>query len=428
MMCRLPAPFACDPPRLLQPLYLESIWRGRRTPEVSWSKPSGRARTRTRLGSCQNPQPLSASIVRFLRTLFTSRPLLFSFASLFKHHPSRCLALWLPGTFSDRGRCGLLKCRPSLRGNHHFLRPGLATSTSRFSLRRSCLGLESLSWSAICWRHQYQAQTEMERQVQDDQRSPTHMSDDMSNTLHPSSHSTSPPHGHGSDGHGGIGHDFHRPERRVPNYAAPTSYSPPSYAYSQQHVHDHDPATLNFPQAPSTELAPLQLNAQEHNVNYLPPLASLTSPSSASSGHGGLSSTTRDTSSYSPPPRPPLWPSGNPYSAYYNAHSGQSADSPAGADPDAMCIGAREPLRRENRGNQASSVSLDDPDVRVAAEALGDLKTSSKFGDPLLFALWAEVASMERTEDGLEFADRMALDQILFPRPGTELRISHHTA
>lgn len=170
--------------------------------------------------------------------------------------------------------------------------------------------------------------------------------------------------------------------------AAIPGYSPPSYAYSQQFDHDHDPSTLSFPKAPSTELAPLQLNAQDNSFNNLPPLASLaslaslTGPSPASSGQFGRSSTRSDTS-YSPPPGLRRWPSGNPYSAYYATGHGQSADSPARMDMDSMSSGTRGPLSPENMGGRASSVSLDDPDVKMAAEALGDLKTS-KFVDTLL--------------------------------------------
>lgn len=150
-------------------------------------------------------------------------------------------------------------------------------------------------------------------------------------------------------------------------------HSPPSYAFSQ---HNHDPATLKFPEAPSAELAPLQFNSHDNHVNSLPSLASLTGTSlSSSTGQLSRSSATSDTS-YSPPSRPRGWPSGNPYSAYYTAGHGQSADSPAKMDIDSSSSGTRGPLSPDTMGGRASSVSLDDPDVKMAAEALGDLKAS----------------------------------------------------
>lgn len=175
-----------------------------------------------------------------------------------------------------------------------------------------------------------------------------------------------------------------------------SSLSPPPYAYSQQHDHDHDPQTLSLPQVPSTELPPLKLNAQDNSVNYLPPLASLTGPPSATSGQFGRSSTRSDTS-YSPPARTQFWPIGNPYSAYYSPGHGQSTDSPARMEMDSLSSGTRGPLSPENLGGRASSVSWDDPDVKMAAEALGDLKASKSvdflFAHPPFFLLILGVLS-----------------------------------
>ncbi|KUI59780.1 Clock-controlled protein 8 [Cytospora mali] len=144
--------------------------------------------------------------------------------------------------------------------------------------------------------------------------------------------------------------------------------SPPSYAHAQQ---NHDPSTLDFPDPPSNELAPLQFNSSyDNSLNSLPSLASLTGTSTSSSRRFAPSSAASDTS-YSPPPRPRAWPTGNPYSVYYNA---PSAESPARMDIDGMSHVTRGPLSPDPMGGRASSVSLDDPDVRMAAEALGDLK------------------------------------------------------
>lgn len=152
------------------------------------------------------------------------------------------------------------------------------------------------------------------------------------------------------------------------------AYAPPSYAFSQQQ--NHDPSTIVFPDPPSTELAPLQLNAHENSVSSLPSLAYLTGASAtAASLRFGPSSANNDDKSYSPPPsRVRTWPTGNPYSAYYTGGHGHSADSPARMDIDSLSNGTRGPLSPDVIGCRPSSVSLDDPDVRMAAEALGDLK------------------------------------------------------
>lgn len=158
-----------------------------------------------------------------------------------------------------------------------------------------------------------------------------------------------------------------RPLGQVP------SHSPPTYAYSQQQ-NNHDPATLKFPDAPSNELAPLQFHAfSDSSLGSLPSLASLTGASATSSLRFNPTSATRDTS-FSPPPKPRTWPSGNPYSAYYAGGHGQSAEMAARMDIDSMSHGTRAPMSPEMMNGRASSVSLDDPDVRMAAEALGDLK------------------------------------------------------
>lgn len=149
------------------------------------------------------------------------------------------------------------------------------------------------------------------------------------------------------------------------------AYSPPSYAFAQQ---NHDPTTLSFPQPPSNELAPLQLNpSSDHGVSSLPSLAYLTGPPTSGSLRFSTSTGASDTS-FSPPSRSRPWPSGNPYSAYYTGNNAQSAGSPAKMDLDSLSSGTRGPLSPEPVGGRASSVSLDDPDVRMAAEALGDLK------------------------------------------------------
>ena len=91
----------------------------------------------------------------------------------------------------------------------------------------------------------------------------------------------------------------------------------------------HDPTSLSFPQVP-TELPPIQPVAQ--NAGTLP----------------SLSETVSDQSKH--------WPSLNPLTAYYSSHA---EDEKMDTSPDRP---------------RSNSVSLDDPDVRMAAEALGDLR------------------------------------------------------
>lgn len=127
---------------------------------------------------------------------------------------------------------------------------------------------------------------------------------------------------------------------------------------------EHDPSPLRFllPEQPLTELelAPLKLNPEEHNVKVLPPLASLTGGQAPAVAAPERVNIFRRT--------PPPWPSVNPFSAYYSAPRGQSADSPA-----TLHMGS---VNHAGRGPLSPGVSIDDPDVKMAAEALGDLKAS----------------------------------------------------
>ncbi|KAH8890207.1 Opi1-domain-containing protein, partial [Thozetella sp. PMI_491] len=79
------------------------------------------------------------------------------------------------------------------------------------------------------------------------------------------------------------------------------------------------------------------------------------------------------------PPGANHWPSLNPLTAYYTPSHVQSAESPQKMDIDAAApgsgsgaVGPASPDRYYD--GRAGSVSLDDPDVRLAAEALGDLR------------------------------------------------------
>ncbi|KAI0135915.1 transcription factor Opi1-domain-containing protein [Daldinia grandis] len=150
-------------------------------------------------------------------------------------------------------------------------------------------------------------------------------------------------------------------------------YPPPSYAQS------HDPVGLRFPDPPKTELAPIKSisppNSDEKEPggnNHLPSLSTL-----AASSAPLYTPPQPSEPAYSPPAPPPLthWPSLNPLTAYYNPSHAHNADSPMRMDVDASSSsGVSAPSPDRFQEGRASSVSLDDPDVRMAAEALGDLR------------------------------------------------------
>lgn len=133
-----------------------------------------------------------------------------------------------------------------------------------------------------------------------------------------------------------------------------------------QYFFDHDPNTLQLPSIPNLPSI--------HPERTLPPISSLTQESD----HHFRSVEPPD---HAHPPLnhlrieepPPFWPSANPLTAYYQptgshvsplSKTNMSADSPTAMDLDT-----------DSRGRRGCSVlSMDDPDVRMAAEALGDLR------------------------------------------------------
>lgn len=133
----------------------------------------------------------------------------------------------------------------------------------------------------------------------------------------------------------------------------------PPPAYTQV----HDPSTLSFPEAPKTELPPIQSQGEvTTGTNHsLPSLSSVTGP------QPHLYGSPRTTEpSYSPEPLGTTqWPSMNPLTTFYSPSHVQAINSPQRMDVDVGSNG------------RASSVSLDDPDVRMAAEALGDLRAGT---------------------------------------------------
>jgi len=124
---------------------------------------------------------------------------------------------------------------------------------------------------------------------------------------------------------------------------------PPSY------THSHDPQTLNFPSVPNADIPSI------HHERTLPPL---------------LSAPVEQRFRPEPVTEAPLvWPSSNPLTAYYQPGPSQLSpknkptpgiESPSGMDIDT--------LDRNRRGASVLSIDKDDLDVRIAAEALGELR------------------------------------------------------
>ncbi len=123
------------------------------------------------------------------------------------------------------------------------------------------------------------------------------------------------------------------------------SERPPSYSQSRE------PHDIYLPSIPKTEVSPSQ------NERTLPPISPLVVEQAQR-------------------PEPTRWPSSNPLSAYYQpsaldlsptSRSTAGVSSPSTMDAD----GANSDSRSRRAG---SVLSMDDPDVRLAAEALGDLR------------------------------------------------------
>ncbi|KAI1848751.1 hypothetical protein JX265_005623 [Neoarthrinium moseri] len=164
---------------------------------------------------------------------------------------------------------------------------------------------------------------------------------------------------------------------------------PPPPSYSQTHADRKSP--LPFPDAPKTELPPIKLmragqNDKKKEYNTLPSLSSLTvsSPKSmytSPSPQPQSRPTIPPAPTYAPPPPPPArlepvrWPTLNPLSAYYTPSHAEGLEAPLRMDEDSPNSSAASAASPEQADpGRSSSVSLDDPDVRLAAEALGDLR------------------------------------------------------
>lgn len=138
--------------------------------------------------------------------------------------------------------------------------------------------------------------------------------------------------------------------------------------------------------------------ATTSNDTLNPPLSllSTTTTTAAANGHDRilppLSSITR--AQHLPPPRtemadlvgqstpPPPWSATSPLTSHPNGFASpafsqqQAMDSPGTMDLDTGSNSVASAASPDTRTDQrAASVNLDDPDVRLAAEALGDLRS-----------------------------------------------------
>lgn len=141
------------------------------------------------------------------------------------------------------------------------------------------------------------------------------------------------------------------------------SFSPPAYSKSAA----ANATAIQFPDVPTTELPPVLPPASSHHDTdiRLPSLSSLTSAVGP-----------RDDVILNPPQG--QWAPMNQFPAVYHTPSHsipQTIDSPARMDIDTSSNSVNSAASPDRlRDVRSTSVNLDDPDVRLAAEALGDLR------------------------------------------------------
>lgn len=168
--------------------------------------------------------------------------------------------------------------------------------------------------------------------------------------------------------------DSHRPSDQNPIHLQ-SPYPPPSYAQS------YDATTLSFPDAPTTELAPIQPHADHAATsnNHLPSLSTLSSLAASQPRSSTPSQPSEP--SYSPPPvRSNNWPSLNHLTTYYTPSHVTNADAQNKMDVDAVSSGSNMSTAspdRSHTGARVSKVGVEDPDVLIAAEALGELRAGT---------------------------------------------------
>ncbi|EAQ82945.1 hypothetical protein CHGG_10763 [Chaetomium globosum CBS 148.51] len=131
-----------------------------------------------------------------------------------------------------------------------------------------------------------------------------------------------------------------------------TDEAKPANGYSAQR---NAPVSLQLPPL-ALELPPIQPSQELSagpSAHTLPPLSSVT----GTHGHAPLPKPPEPSH---PAPQPTHWPSLNPFTTYYKPSYLDPVESPPSMSSDL---------------GPSRSVSLDDPDVRIAAEALGQMRT-----------------------------------------------------
>ena len=192
----------------------------------------------------------------------------------------------------------------------------------------------------------------------------------------------------------------------TPQHPSNSYDSPPSYANSQAYLpplqnqahNERKHNTIILPPIPAVESLSLhdrderlsQTHAHTHSGNgSMPPLSHSNSGSNLyNPTHSHTSSRSAQSLPLPQPVEPPepiqpryqpptSWPSSNPFVSYYRGPDAQqtTTQTPLSGSQHASPRGVDSPqsmdVDREGRGN---SVNIDDPDVRMAAEALGDLR------------------------------------------------------
>ena len=188
---------------------------------------------------------------------------------------------------------------------------------------------------------------------------------------------------------------IHEPRPQDPSSP---SFPPPSYSQASDNSALPLAASNLLSDSPTTaELAPIQPHAADRTPGSsapLPSLSSLTgrqhhrfhSPPSLAPPLAPPQAVSPpafpDRSSYSPPiPAVNHWPSLNPLTAYYSpSHTQPASDASHQMDLDANNSGSVSVTSPDRvYEGRASSINLDDPDVRMAAEALGDLRAGTSY-------------------------------------------------
>lgn len=141
------------------------------------------------------------------------------------------------------------------------------------------------------------------------------------------------------------------------------------YGHQRPSYQSHDPSTLQFPDAPTTDLPPIQPASALglENGNALPSLLSVTGCQSL---RHAPSQVADSSNTPQPPPAPSQWAA----QGHRDGFQPRAAESPARMDAESSSNSAVSAASPEYFDGRAGSVSLDDPDVRLAAEALGDLR------------------------------------------------------